>query len=47
MAVKMIKHNGKFVPAKLVDGKYVPDENKVLKYTAEGTLEVVDKKDNS
>lgn len=50
MPVQMIKHNGKMVLAKQVDGKWVPDEENVIAYTADG-VKVVSKtdfeKDNS
>ena len=36
----MIKMNGKMVPAKKVDGKWVPDEGSVLVYNKKGELEV-------
>ena len=36
MAEMMIKHEGKMVPAKLVDGKWVPDEGASLRITKEG-----------
>lgn len=32
----MIKHEGKMVPAKLVNGKYVPDLNAELHITKDG-----------
>ena len=40
MTVPMIKMNGKMVPAKKVDGKWVPDEGSVLVYNKKGELEV-------
>ena len=43
MTVPMIKFNGKMVPAKQVDGKWVPMENAELSMTADGGLEVVEK----
>lgn len=43
MAVQMIKHNGKFVPAEKRDGKWVPIEDKELVYGKDG-IEVKDKK---
>lgn len=39
----MIKHEGKMVPAKQVDGKWVPDEGKILAYTKDG-MQVVEEK---
>lgn len=39
MSVQMIKHEGKMVPAKLVDGKWVPDTEATLIITKDG-LEV-------
>lgn len=40
MAVQMIKYEGKMVPAKLVNGKWVPDEDKSLVINKEGEAEV-------
>lgn len=40
MPVMMIKHQGKMVPAKLVDGKYVPEEGASLVINQEGEAEV-------
>lgn len=44
MPIQMIKHNGKMVPAKQVDGKWIPDEEKILALTSDG-MKVIDKKD--
>lgn len=44
MPIQMIKHEGKMVVAKQVSGKWVPDPDKILQYTADG-IKVVDKKD--
>lgn len=40
MAVQMIKHNGKMVPAKQVNGKWVPDEDAQLVINESGEAEV-------
>ena len=39
MAVQMIKHKGKMVPAKQVNGKWVPDEDKELVINKDGEAE--------
>ena len=44
MAIQMIEHEGKMIPAKFENGKWIPDLDKILKYTADG-IKVVDKKD--
>jgi len=36
MPVQMIKHQGKMVPAKKVDGKWVPDIGAKLVHTGDG-----------
>ncbi len=50
MPVQMIKHNGKMMLAKQVDGKWVPDEDNVIAYTSDG-VKIIPKgdleKDNS
>jgi len=47
MPIQMIKHNGKMVPAKQIDGKWVPDENAQLEMGADGEMRIAAKTGNS